>query len=221
MYITQHFNKGCNSRCSWIFCSLTGFYNKFWVKSRENRVLPWSDRYCFLFPVCAGPTVNNSVTSRVKRYHHRYHEIIGGSKVIAREFPHMVSCRSHLTYFTSLVAVSSYLFILSFLLPYFRPLFHYFFLSFFLSFLLTYFLSFFLRRSTLTSPYRRCCTAGSTDSLLPTSPPAPRLLTFGLLSNITIAYFRPPLPLHDCLLPTSPQASQLLTSDLSSSPTVA
>jgi secreted trypsin-like serine protease len=37
--------------------------------------------------VCAGPTVNNSVTSRVKRYL----AIFGGSKVIAREFPHMAA----------------------------------------------------------------------------------------------------------------------------------
>ena len=148
--------------------------------------------------------MNNSVTSRVKRYL----AIFGGSKVIAREFPHMVSCRSYLTYFTS-----SNGFFFVFVHPFFP--------SAILSTFLSVFLSFFLPRSTLTSPYRRCCPAGSTDYLFPTSPPATRLLTSDLLSSYTIAYFRPPLQLHDCLFPTSPPASQLLISDLPSSITVA
>ena len=209
MYLTQHFNKGSNFLCSWIFCSLTGFYHKFWVKSRENSVLPWSDHYYFLFSVCAGPTVNNSVTSRAKRYHVNYRTIIGGSEVIAREFPHMVSCRSHLT---SFISSNGFFFVFV----------HSFLPSALLStFLSLFFLSFCLPLSTLTSPNRRCCPAGSTDYLFPTSPPASRLLISDLPSSITIAYFRPPLQHHDCLIPITSLASRLLISELLSRITIA
>jgi hypothetical protein len=161
--------------------------------------------------------VNISVTPRFKRYHNRigesdvmpgYRFIIGGSHVIAREFPHMVSCRSHLTYF---VSSNGFFFV------FVHPFLHFALLSTFL----LIFLSLFLTRSTLTSPNGRCCSAGSTDYLFPTSPPAPQLLNSDLPFSPTIAYFRPPLQPHNCLFPSSSPASRLLTSDLPSSPTIA
>jgi len=78
--------------------------------------------------------VNNSVTSRVRR-NYPVHNIYGGSKVIAREFPHMVSCRSHLTYFIS----SNGLFFV-FVHPFFPSAIFSTFLSLFLSFFLPSFL---------------------------------------------------------------------------------
>jgi hypothetical protein len=56
---------------------------------------PFSSEYCCLFPVCEGPVVNESVPqdrkARARRYRDNVPMIAGGSNVIAREFPHMVS----------------------------------------------------------------------------------------------------------------------------------
>jgi hypothetical protein len=146
----------------------------------------------------------------------------------------MVSCRSLLTYF---ISYNGFFFV--FVHPFLPSTL----LSNFLLLFLSFF-SFFLPRSTLTSPYRRCCPAGSTDCLLPTSlqhhdcllptsPPASRLLTSDLPSSHSVAYFRHPPPASQLLssdLPSShtiayfrhpPPASRLLTSDLHSRPTIA
>jgi hypothetical protein len=146
--------------------------------------------------------VNNSVTSRVKRYGVRYRTVIGGSDVIAREFPHMVSCRSHLTYFVfsnCFFFVFCHPFFPSALLQTFLSLFLSFLLSFFLlSFLLSFFLPFFLYFFIPSFPVLLLLLL--TDAVFQRAAP--------------ITYFRPPLHIHDCLLPTSPSESRLLISNL-------
>lgn len=79
------------------------FVSTFWnlnISTEEivRQTLAWrtlrTSKCCSFFSVCEGPVLNKSVpqedTSRARRYS-EYYAIYGGSYVIEREFPHMVS----------------------------------------------------------------------------------------------------------------------------------